>query len=109
MVEELEKLGVKVMVSIWPTVDVTSENYAEMVRRGLLVKTEKSVPILQTFRGLTTYVDFTNPEARKFVWEKVKENYYKYGIKLFWLDEAQSLSLVGIMATIMYCHIIMIT
>lgn len=89
MVEELEKLGVKVMVSIWPTVDITSENYAEMVRRGLLVKTEKGVPILQTFRGLTTYVDFMNPEARKFVWEKVKENYYKYGIKLFWLDEAE--------------------
>jgi len=89
MVEELEKLGVKVMVSIWPTVDVASENYAEMVRRGLLVKTEKGVPILQTFRGLTTYVDFTNPEARRFVWEKVKENYYKYGIKLFWLDEAE--------------------
>jgi alpha-D-xyloside xylohydrolase len=89
MVEELERLGVKVMVSIWPTVDVASENYGEMVRRGLLVKTEKGVPILQTFRGLTTYVDFTNPEARKFIWEKVKENYYKYGIKLFWLDEAE--------------------
>ncbi|MEM3966871.1 MAG: glycoside hydrolase family 31 protein, partial [Ignisphaera sp.] len=56
MVKELEELGVKVMVSIWPTVDVSSENYDEMVRRGLLVKTEKGIPILQTFRGLTTYV-----------------------------------------------------
>lgn len=89
MVKELEELGVKVMVSIWPTVDVSSENYDEMVRRGLLVKTEKGIPILQTFRGLTTYVDFTNPEARLFVWSKVRENYYKHGIRLFWLDEAE--------------------
>mgnify|MGYP000341887513 CR=1 FL=1 len=89
MVEELAKLGIRPMVSIWPTVDVTSENYGEMVRRGLLVKTEKGIPILQTFRGLTTYADFTNPETREFVWKKVKENYYKYGIKLYWLDLAE--------------------
>ncbi|MEM1515584.1 MAG: glycoside hydrolase family 31 protein [Candidatus Bathyarchaeia archaeon] len=89
MVEELESMGVKVMVSIWPTVDVNSENYDEMVRRGLLVRTEKGIPIVFTFRGFTTYCDFTNPETRRFVWEKVKENYYKYGIKAFWLDEAE--------------------
>jgi alpha-D-xyloside xylohydrolase len=89
MVKELETMGVKVMVSIWPTVDVNSSNYPEMVRRGLLVRTEKGIPILMTFRGFTTYCDFMNPETRKFVWEKVKENYYKYGIKVFWLDEAE--------------------
>ena len=89
MVKELESLGVKLMVSFWPTVDITSENYHEMVKRGLLVRTEKGIPLLMTFRGFTTYCDFTNPETRKFVWEKIKENYYKYGIKLFWLDEAE--------------------
>ena len=30
-----------------------------------------------------------NPQAQKYVWEKIKENYYKYGIKMFWLDEAE--------------------
>ncbi|MBS7649567.1 glycoside hydrolase family 31 protein [Candidatus Bathyarchaeota archaeon] len=89
MVEELESMGVKVMVSIWPTVDVNSENYDEMVRRGLLVRTEKGIPIVSTFRGFTTYCDFTNPESRRFVWEKVRENYYKHGIRAFWLDEAE--------------------
>lgn len=71
------------MVSVWPTVDVNSGNYRDMVDRGLLVKTEKGVPILHTFRGLTTYVDFTNPEAGEFVWSKIREDYYRYGIKLF--------------------------
>lgn len=89
MVEELEKMGVKLLVSFWPTVEIKSENYREMVERNLLVRTEKGVPTIFTFRGITSYVDFTNPEARKYVWEKVKENYYKYGIKMFWLDEAE--------------------
>ncbi|MEM3926610.1 MAG: glycoside hydrolase family 31 protein [Desulfurococcaceae archaeon] len=89
MVKELEEMGVKLMVSIWPTVDLNSENYGEMVNKGFLVKTEKGIPILHSFRGLTTYVDFTNPDAGKFVWSRVRENYYKHGIKLFWLDEAE--------------------
>jgi len=89
MVDELNKMGVKLMVSIWPTVDINCENYSKMLQKDLLVKTERGIPILQTFRGATTYFDATNPEARKFLWEKVKENYYKYGIKMFWLDEAE--------------------
>jgi alpha-D-xyloside xylohydrolase len=89
MIEELDSIGVKVMVSIWPTVEIDSENYHEMVRRGFLIRTEKGIPIVFTFRGFTTYCDFMNPEAGKFMWEKVKENYYSYGVKCFWLDEAE--------------------
>ena len=86
---ELEGLGIKVMVSIWSTVDVRSENYEEMAKRGLLVHTERGIPVLFTFREITTVFNATNPEARKFIWEKVKANYYRYGIKMFWLDEAE--------------------
>lgn len=89
MVRELEELGIKVMVSIWPTVDIESENYQEMAKRGLLLRTERGIPVLFTFRGITTIFDATNPEARKFIWEKVRENYYRYGIRMFWLDEAE--------------------
>lgn len=89
MVDELEKMGIKVMVSVWPTVEINSENYLEMVKRGFLVRTERGVPTIFTFRGINTHFDATNPEAREFIWEKVKENYYKYGIKMFWLDVAE--------------------
>jgi hypothetical protein len=30
-----------------------------------------------------------NPEARDFVWNVCRENYYKYGIDFFWLDNAE--------------------
>lgn len=41
------------------------------------------------FHGNTVHFDATNPEAREYVWHKVKQNYYDLGIKIFWLDEAE--------------------
>lgn len=96
MVRELEELGVKVMVSIWPTVNALSNNFEEMRARGLLVRTERGIPALLPFRdnrpeGPTYlhYYDATNPEARTFIWEKVREHYYTHGIKHWWLDACE--------------------
>jgi alpha-D-xyloside xylohydrolase len=35
------------------------------------------------------YYDPTHPDARKYIWEKVKHGYYQHGIKLFWLDACE--------------------
>ncbi len=96
MVSELEGMGVKLMVSIWPTVNPVSENFPIMQRRGLLIRTERGLPALMTFmdnrpQGPVSlhYYDSTNPEARQFIWEQVREHYYRYGIKAWWLDACE--------------------
>jgi alpha-D-xyloside xylohydrolase len=89
MVEELKSLGIELMVSIWPTVDKTCENYEEMLEKGYLIRTERGFRVGLDFQGATIHFDATNPKAREYVWEKVKKNYYDLGIKLFWLDEAE--------------------
>lgn len=89
MIRELEAMNVKLMVSIWPTVDRESENYAEMLEKGYLIRTERGFRTGLNFEGATIHYDATNPNARKFLWEKVKTNYYDKGIKIFWLDEAE--------------------
>ncbi|MBB2183927.1 family 31 glucosidase [Lachnospiraceae bacterium MD1] len=89
MVKELKELGIELMVSIWPTVDKSCENYEEMLEKGYLIRTERGFRVGLDFQGATIHFDTTNPEARKYVWEKVKQNYYKLGIKIFWLDEAE--------------------
>ncbi len=96
MVEELEEMGVRLMVSIWPTVNVNSENYIELAARGLLTRTESGVPAQMTFmdnnvRGavMVQFYDATNPEARDYIWERVKEGYYRHGIKVWWLDACE--------------------
>ena len=89
MVKELKEMGIELMVSIWPTVDKTGENYQEMLEKGYLIRTERGVRVGLDFEGATIHFDATNPEARGYVWGKVKKNYYDLGIKTFWLDEAE--------------------
>jgi alpha-D-xyloside xylohydrolase len=89
MVDELKSLGIEPMVSVWPTVDSRTDNYREMKSKGYLVNTERGVSVNLDFMGNTTFFDATHPEARRYLWQKVKQNYYDLGIRLFWLDEAE--------------------
>ncbi|MBS6160758.1 MAG: glycoside hydrolase family 31 protein [Firmicutes bacterium] len=89
MCKELEEMGMKLMVSVWPTVDYRSENFAEMKEKGYLIQCEKGVRISMLCGGNEVFFDATNPEARKFVWDKIKKNYWDKGAKLFWLDVAE--------------------
>lgn len=87
MVKELKEMGIELMVSIWPTVEAGSENYREMLEKGYLIASETGSRMTQL--GNACFADMTNPEAREYVWGKIRDNYYKYGIKVFWLDEAE--------------------
>jgi alpha-D-xyloside xylohydrolase len=96
MVRELDEMGVKLMVSIWPTVNALSENYDEMERRGMLVRTVRGVPAHMPFVDTHPegsvylhYYDPTNPEARRFIWERVREGYYRHGVRVWWLDACE--------------------
>lgn len=89
MCEELDQLGIKLMVSVWPTVDKRSENFLHMMEQGYLVRTEKGIRVSVTCFGQEVFYDATNPNAREFVWSKIKQNYWDQGVKLFWLDVAE--------------------
>lgn len=96
MVRELEDMGVKLMVSVWPSVNADSANFREMQERGLLIPTERGVPAHMPFKEVgadgTAYVhyyDATHPEARQFIWDRVREGYYRHGIKVWWLDACE--------------------
>ena len=89
MVQQLKEMGIELMVSIWPTVDRTCENYEEMLEKGYLIRTERGFRVGLDFQGATIHFDATNPRAREYVWKKAKKNYYEKGIKVFWLDEAE--------------------
>jgi alpha-D-xyloside xylohydrolase len=93
MTRELEQLGIKVMVSVWPTVNPDSETFAELHRRKLLVRTERGPSTLIKFTDTNAtgavflhLLDSTHPEARAFFWSKLRQNYVRNGVKIFWLD-----------------------
>ncbi|KAK9857323.1 Aldolase-type TIM barrel [Penicillium brevicompactum] len=89
MIKELKDLKVELMVSIWPTVENASENFPEMLEKGLLIRHDRGMRVAMQCDGDVTHFDATNPSARDYIWAKVKKNYYDKGIKVFWLDEAE--------------------
>ncbi len=89
MISELKELGMELMVSVWPTIDSRSENYPEMASSGYLISADRGMNINMNWMGETVFFDATHPEARDYVWQVCKKNYYDKGVRIFWLDEAE--------------------
>jgi alpha-D-xyloside xylohydrolase len=96
MVRELREMGVRLMVSVWPSVSPLSENYGAMLERGLLIATEHGPPVHADWADKdieahvqVSFYDPTNPEARRFVWEQARDHYYSIGVRVWWLDACE--------------------
>ncbi|CAF1277929.1 unnamed protein product [Adineta steineri] len=84
MMNQLQSYGMKLMISIWPHVAENSENFITMKTEGLLTHDANGSAIV-TSDNLHIPDQF-NPVTRYFIWNKVKTNYFDYGIKIYWLD-----------------------
>ena len=70
-----------------------------IMQRNEAVNSQKQKALISTtdIGSIQTYdyegdcgtVDFFNPEAQEFVWNKCKKNYRDLGIDLFWLDNSE--------------------
>ncbi len=89
MIDELHSMGIRVIVSVWPSVDRRSENFAPMTERGLLIRTERGAAQTYDYQGDCVEIDPFNPETRKYIWEVCKRNYADLGIDGFWLDNSE--------------------
>lgn len=96
LTRELAEMGVRLMVSVWPTVNPNSENFQAMQRSGLLTRTSHGLAATMSFvdnhplgQVDVYYYDTTHPAARQFIWEAVKKNYYDNGVRVFWLDACE--------------------
>ena len=96
MMRELDELGVRLMVSIWPTVSPLSENYETLRDNGMLVGADQGVEFQATIRdkGMAVgmpvaFYDPTNPRTRDFIWSVVKRNYHDLGVRVWWLDACE--------------------
>ena len=78
MVDELKAMGIELMVSVWPTVEESSENFKEMVEKGYLIRADRGN---RSMLAGASIFDATNPGAREYVWSKARKNYYDNGIR----------------------------
>lgn len=96
MVKELDELGVRLVVSVWPSVSILSRNYRTMLERGLLIGNDRGLPFHSEWpdRGASTEVpvafyDSSKPAARAYLWDQLEKNYVPFGIHDFWLDACE--------------------
>ncbi len=89
MIDKLAEDGIRVMVSVWPTVDAGAEGKREMEDMGYLVKNDRGLQIHMNWMGEARFWDPFTEEARRYVWELCRKNYYNKGVRMFWLDEAE--------------------
>jgi alpha-D-xyloside xylohydrolase len=96
MVDELDELGVRLMVSVWPTISPLSENYNHLRDEGMLIGVDQGIEFQSTMRDKGMDVplpvavyDATNPRTREWVWSVIKDNYFDVGIRAWWLDACE--------------------
>jgi alpha-D-xyloside xylohydrolase len=96
MVDELDELGVRLMVSVWPTISPLSENYSHLRDEGMLVGVDQGIEFQSTMRdkGMDVALpvavyDATNPRTREWVWSIIKDNYFDVGVRAWWLDACE--------------------
>ncbi len=89
MTDELHRMGTRLVVSVWPTVNGNSENYAYLRDNNLLIRTAKGMNNVFNFYGPQAEIDVTNPQTREFVFSRLKENYLDNGVDGLWFDEAE--------------------
>ena len=89
MTNELHEMGTKLVVSMWPTINESSENYYFMRDNNMLIRTTKGSDKVFSFYGPQAEIDVTNPKTRDYVFSKLKENYLDKGVDGIWYDEAE--------------------
>lgn len=85
LVDDLHKIGARLMISVWSKIDENSEVGKMASEKGFYIKN-------------TSWIDFFNDDATKFYWENFSNRLLKpYGIDAWWQDatEPENDDLVG--------------
>ncbi len=90
MLKQLHAMNYHVMISVWPRFTVGSRYYDFILKNGWFEHLADGTPT----NGLPydkagSDIDTTNPEAAKWYWSVIRENYVTKGFDAFWADETE--------------------
>ncbi len=90
MNKELHAMNFHVMISVWPRFVPESRFYDTIKKNDWLEKLADGTPTNGLPYDLAgSDIDTTNPDAAKWYWNVVNENYVKKGFDAFWADETE--------------------
>jgi alpha-D-xyloside xylohydrolase len=90
MNKELHAMNFHTMISVWPRFVPEDRYYATVLKNDWFEKLADGTPT----NGLPydragSDIDTTNPDAARWYWKIVKENYVAKGFDAFWADETE--------------------
>ncbi len=90
MNQQLGSMGIKTMISVWPHFATNSKYYDMLKQKGWFIQKPDGSPD-QSFWGnnFGPDIDTTNPDAAKWWWSVIRDNYIKDGFDYIWLDETE--------------------
>ncbi len=90
MNDQLHKMGIQTMISVWPRFVPTDRFYREIAEHGWFEHLADGTPT----NGLPydkagSDIDTTNPDAAKWYWGTVRDNILSKGFDALWADETE--------------------
>ncbi len=88
----LHEEGVRSIISVWPRFERESRYFDELAAREFLLKDASGKPVDGlAFRSdrAGALLDSTNPAAREWFWDRIRDNIASRGFDWFWLDETE--------------------
>jgi alpha-D-xyloside xylohydrolase len=90
MNRELHKMGISTMISVWPRFNPGTRYYDMLLKKGWFEHLADGVPT----NGLPydragSDLDTTNPQAARWYWSVIRENFIDKGFNSIWADETE--------------------
>jgi len=92
MNRKLHEQGIHTLISVWPRFERESRYFDYLAAKGWLLADKNGNPV----DGLPerndragALIDSTNPAAREWYWDRIRDNIAARGFDWFWLDETE--------------------
>lgn len=76
LTERLHKMGIRFMLSVWPSMSEECDDFSQFRERGLLLP------------GTTIY-DAFSPETRALYWRQAETGLFRHGVDAWWCDSCE--------------------
>jgi len=92
MNDKLHGMGMRSIISVWPRFEKESRYFNTLASKGWFLKDKDGnvvdgLPFRSDRAG--ALIDTTNPDARRWFWDRIRDNIASEGFDWFWLDETE--------------------
>jgi alpha-D-xyloside xylohydrolase len=92
MNRKLHEQGVHSIISVWPRFEKESRYFDFLAAKGWLLKDRDGKPVdglAERSDRAGALIDSTNPQAREWYWDRIRDHIAAQGFDWFWLDETE--------------------